>query len=106
MMTQKYGAVKSVRLIKDQQGQSNGYAFVEFERKDDFINAYKNSDQRRVDGRKVCVDFEKGRTMVTWRPRRLGGGDGDLRLTPRERRQRDKQRAILQEERKLREKSR
>lgn len=71
---QKYGAIKSVRIIRDKEGQSNGYGFVEFEKKDDFVYAYKNADQRRFDGRKIVVDFEKGRTLLDWRPKRLGGG--------------------------------
>lgn len=34
---------------------------------------------RRVDGRRVTVDYERGRTKEDWLPRRLGGGRGDTR---------------------------
>lgn len=34
---------------------------------------------RRVDGRRVIVDYERGRTKEDWLPRRLGGGRGDTR---------------------------
>jgi U1 small nuclear ribonucleoprotein len=34
---------------------------------------------RRVDGRRVIVDYERGRTKKEWLPRRLGGGKGDTR---------------------------
>ena len=36
-------------------------------------------DGRRVDGRRVTVDYERGRTRQDWLPRRLGGGRGDTR---------------------------
>jgi len=34
---------------------------------------------RKVDGRRVVVDYERGRTKQEWVPRRLGGGKGDKR---------------------------
>ena len=68
--------MKNVRIIRDLNGQSNGYGFVEFERKEDFIHAYKNTAHKMLDGRRIVVDFEKGRTFMSWRPRRLGGGEG------------------------------
>ena len=34
---------------------------------------------RKVDGRRVVVDYERGRTKKEWVPRRLGGGKGDKR---------------------------
>ena len=44
-----------------------------------YIVAYDKGDGRRVDGRRVTVDFERGRTKRDWLPRRLGGGKGDTR---------------------------
>ena len=32
-----------------------------------------------MDGRRVNVDYERGRTREDWLPRRLGGGKGDTR---------------------------
>jgi len=43
------------------------------------IGAYKRADGRRIDGRKVIVDYERGRTVQGWLPRRLGGGKGETR---------------------------
>jgi U1 small nuclear ribonucleoprotein len=34
--------------------------------------AYKRADGRKIDGRRVVVDVERGRTVKGWRPRRLG----------------------------------
>ena len=86
-----------VRLVQDFDGKSRGYGFVEFEREKDMrskcyaissccfflrlsrtnsfeseIAAYKLADGKKIDGRRVLVDFERGRTQPTWRPRRLG----------------------------------
>lgn len=57
--------------------------------------AYKHADGKKIDGRRVLVDVERGRTVKGWRPRRLGeyifialivissersgGGRGDVR---------------------------
>jgi U1 small nuclear ribonucleoprotein len=42
--------------------------------------AYKQADGRKLDGRRVLVDVERGRTVPNWRPRRLGGGLGTTRV--------------------------
>lgn len=42
--------------------------------------AYKQADGRKIDGRRVLVDVERGRTVPNWRPRRLGGGLGTSRV--------------------------
>ena len=34
--------------------------------------AYKHADGKKIDGRRIVVDVERGRTVKTWRPRRLG----------------------------------
>lgn len=34
--------------------------------------AYKKADGKRIDGRNIVVDVERGRTVLDWRPRRLG----------------------------------
>jgi hypothetical protein len=41
--------------------------------------AIERGDGRRVDGKRVAVDYERGRTREDWLPRRLGGGKGDTR---------------------------
>lgn len=80
-----------MRIIRDQQGKSRGYAFIEFDSKDDFATAYKTANYRKIDGHKVIVDYERGRTLLTWRPRRFAGGKGYLRLTKEEAEQLDKE---------------
>uniref|UniRef100_A0A1I7ZZ04 U1 small nuclear ribonucleoprotein 70 kDa n=1 Tax=Steinernema glaseri TaxID=37863 RepID=A0A1I7ZZ04_9BILA len=44
-----------------------------------FTAAYKKADGIKIDGRRVVVDYERGRTQKNWLPRRLGGGKGDTR---------------------------
>ena len=41
--------------------------------------AYKQADARKLDGRRMVVDVERGRTTRHWYPRRLGGGIGYTR---------------------------
>eukprot|EP00967_Tisochrysis_lutea_P097673 scaffold143547_cov20-Tisochrysis_lutea.AAC.1 len=43
-------------------GKSRGYAFIEFEDKKDMKEAYKSADGRKIEGRRVLVDVERGRT--------------------------------------------
>jgi len=44
-----------------------------------FIAGYKHADGKKIDGRRVLVDVERGRTVKGWLPRRLGGGLGGTR---------------------------
>ena len=74
--------VKRIRLVKDLNGKSRGYAFIEYEHKNDFKNAYKRADRKRIDNKRVYVDYERGRTENNWKPRRFGGGKGDSRRMP------------------------
>mmetsp|Transcript_22556 Transcript_22556/g.19539 ORF Transcript_22556/g.19539 Transcript_22556/m.19539 type:complete len:270 (-) Transcript_22556:70-879(-) len=75
-----YGPIKSVKLIRDRKtDKSKGYAFVEYESIEDFKRAYKKSNGKRIDGKKVLVDAERGHTVKGWLPMRLGGGKGTLR---------------------------
>jgi hypothetical protein len=34
--------------------------------------AWKEADGMKIDGRRIVVDVERGRTAKSWRPRRLG----------------------------------
>jgi len=78
---EQYGPVKKVRLIEDtKSNKPRGFAFVEYERERDMKVAYKQADGRKIDGRRVVVDVERGRTVRNWRPRRLGGGLGKTRV--------------------------
>jgi U1 small nuclear ribonucleoprotein len=72
-----FGSVVSVKLVRDSlTGKSRGYAFVEFESETDLKRAFVDADAKKIDGRRVLVDVERGRTVSTWLPRRLGGGAG------------------------------
>lgn len=42
-----------------------------------FIDAVVKGDGRKIEGHRVIVDRELGRTRNDWLPRRLGGGKGD-----------------------------
>lgn len=37
------------------------------------LAAYKHIDGKRIDNKRIVVDVERGRTVKSWRPRRLGG---------------------------------
>lgn len=39
-----------------------------------------DADGMKIEGRRILVDIERGRTVNTFRPRRLGGGLGTTRL--------------------------
>jgi len=75
-----FGSIKKVRLVYDQKGKPRGYAFIEYEHERDLKNAYKQGDGKKIDGRRVMVDVERGRTVEGWLPRRLGGGRGPGRV--------------------------
>jgi len=91
---EKYGGlVKSINIVRDSKSKkSKGYAFVEFSSEIDMMRAYNTADGLRIYGtkkdsstvsghpitesRKIVVDYERGRTLENWKPRRLGGGLG------------------------------
>lgn len=79
---EEFGPINSVKLVHDKQGKSRGYAFIEFERERSLRHAYTGGDGRRIDGCRVLVDIERGRTVKGWKPRRLGGGLGRTRAGP------------------------
>ena len=76
---ERFGAVKSVTVVEDRDGKPRGYAFVEFDRESDMKHAYRSADGLRLEGRRILVDAERGRTVPDWRPRRFNGGLGGTR---------------------------
>jgi len=77
---ESYGNVKSIRIIQNvKNGKPRGYAFIEYETEKEMHSAYKHADGKKIDGRRVLVDVERGRTVKGWLPRRLGGGLGGTR---------------------------
>jgi len=82
-----FGPVKDLILVKKKTAEgerSAGYAFVEYEHEDDMKRAYRAADGMRIEGRPIVVDVERGHTVPSWLPRRLGGGLGGTRLGGRE----------------------
>uniref|UniRef100_A0AC35GT13 U1 small nuclear ribonucleoprotein 70 kDa n=1 Tax=Panagrolaimus sp. PS1159 TaxID=55785 RepID=A0AC35GT13_9BILA len=74
-----YGKIKKIVIPKDKDGKPRGYCFIEYSHKSEMSQAYKRADGIKIDGRRVVVDYERGRTNKAWLPRRLGGGKGDTR---------------------------
>jgi len=61
---ESYGPIKRVRVIADKEtSKPRGYAFIEFVHTRDMKAAYKQADGRKIDGRRVLVDVERGRTV-------------------------------------------
>lgn len=58
---EQFGPIKTVKMVLDNEGKPRGYAFIEFEREEDMTNAYKRANGRKVDGRRLIVDVERGR---------------------------------------------
>ncbi|GAB4848862.1 hypothetical protein Ancab_003656 [Ancistrocladus abbreviatus] len=76
-----YGPIKRINMIYDKDtNKPKGYAFIEYAHTRDMKAAYKQADGTKIDGRRVLVDVERGRTVPNWRPRRLGGGLGTTRV--------------------------
>uniref|UniRef100_F7CDG7 U1 small nuclear ribonucleoprotein 70 kDa n=1 Tax=Macaca mulatta TaxID=9544 RepID=F7CDG7_MACMU len=68
-----YGPIKRIHMVYSKRsGKPRGYAFIEYEHERDMHSAYKHADGKKIDGRRVLVDVERGRTVKGWRPRRLG----------------------------------
>ncbi|KAF7201064.1 U1 small nuclear ribonucleoprotein 70 kDa [Nothobranchius furzeri] len=75
-----YGPIKRIYIVYNKKtAKPRGYAFIEYEHERDMHSAYKHADGKKIDGRRVLVDVERGRTVKGWRPRRLGGGLGGTR---------------------------
>merc|ERR1712078_975463 len=79
---EEFGPLSRIRIVMNKlSGKSRGYAFIEFERVEDMKRAYKIGINRYMEGKRVVADVERGRTVVKWKPRRLGGGlGGESRL--------------------------
>ncbi len=58
---EQFGPIRSIRMVSDLVGGARGYAFVEFEKEEDMTQAVKRWDGRKIDGRRVLLDVERGR---------------------------------------------
>lgn len=83
-----YGEVVFARVVKDLEGRSRGYGFVEFSNNAEFLSAYRNASGKFIRGRQINVDAEYARLTKSFRPMRLGGGLGGSRKTKGRRYQR------------------
>lgn len=52
--------------ISSSAEKPRGYAFIEYEHKKDMKEAYKMSDGRKIETRRILVDVERGRTVENW----------------------------------------
>lgn len=85
----RFGAIESVRIIRDRKNKSRGYGFIVFARDSDASNCIKElaptglaiEPAKGEKPRKILVDMERGRLVRNWKPRRLGGGLGGRHYT-------------------------
>lgn len=75
-LLEEYGEIVKICMVKNKEGVPRGYAFVEFKDEQDMTTAARRANGVKVDGQRVLVDVERGRTVKGWYPRRLGGGLG------------------------------
>lgn len=68
-----YGPIVKLVVPKSQRGLPRGYAFVEFAHERDMQTAVRHANGRMIDGRRIAVDVERGRTVRAWLPNRLDG---------------------------------
>ncbi|KAL1449876.1 hypothetical protein WDU94_002348 [Cyamophila willieti] len=74
---EKFGNVRDVKLIRDViTGVSKRYAFIEYEMERACVEAIRVMNKTDFQGAEIIVDFEAGRSLKGWKPRRLGGGFG------------------------------
>lgn len=78
-----YGEINKVTVIRDLNGQSRHYGFIEFKHEEDFKFVYKKSSTKSIGGKYIMIGCEKGRTDKSWIPRRFGGGLGESREMPK-----------------------
>ena len=69
---EEYGAVSSVKIIKDREtGRAKGFGFVEMENDDEAVTAIESLNEKEINGRKILVNEARPRED---KPRRPGGG--------------------------------
>jgi U1 small nuclear ribonucleoprotein len=63
---EQFGPIRNVRLVMDSEGKSKGYAFLEFENENDMTNAFRKSNGRKLDGKRIVCDVERGRYKLSF----------------------------------------
>lgn len=56
-----YGNIESVVLVHDKEGKSRGYAFITFQSENELKVAFRSMDGKKIDGKRIIVDVERGR---------------------------------------------
>ena len=74
----KYGEINKIRLIRDLNGRSRRYCFIEFKHSKTLKKLHRGKSKRKLGDKYYYLDFEKGRKNNYWLPQRLGGGKGDF----------------------------
>ncbi|KAL7753414.1 hypothetical protein RI367_001189 [Sorochytrium milnesiophthora] len=73
----QYGKILDAQVVRcPMTGTSKQYGFVVYDRERDCEYAYKKAEGSQLLGKRILVDYERGRVMPGWKPRRLGGGLG------------------------------
>jgi U1 small nuclear ribonucleoprotein len=79
---EEFGTIKEVKIIRNRKGENKGYGFIEFERTKDFREALEKGNKKKINGRHVNVEMERGRTDSKFKPLRFSGENGKGRELP------------------------
>lgn len=86
----RFGTIVSCEVIKDQKtGDSLQYAFIEFEKEEDCINAYFKMDNVLIDDCRIHVDFSQSLAKVRGGRKRALSQDGPPEALPLKQKKRD-----------------
>lgn len=77
-----YGKIIKINLIRDKNGKSRGYAFIEYSDRRSAKEAYDSMHRKTIEGKEILVDFEKEREKKGFLPLKLGGKHGKYREYP------------------------
>jgi len=62
----QHGAIRSCRVVRNKDGESQGYAFIEYENKEGCEKAYIKMQNVVIDERRIVVDFAQSVAHVYW----------------------------------------
>ena len=79
---EEFGTIKQVKIIRNRKGENKGYAFIEFERTKDFREALERGNKKKINGRHIYVEAERGRTDNKFKPLRFWNENGKGRELP------------------------
>ena len=79
---EEFGTIKEVKIIRNRKGENKGYGFIEYERTKDFREALEKGNKKKINGRHVNVEEERGRTDNKFKPLRVWGENGKGRELP------------------------